>query len=103
MSNKKILEHVLERKLVNAVKKIGGLCLKLTNYKGIPDRLILFNGMVVFVELKQEGKYMRIEQEMWERILEKKGFEHFLIDNEAGIDRLVSSLTQGKSEGKDLY
>ena len=64
MSNGKILEHKLEVKLVDAVKQIGGLCLKLTNYKGIPDRLVLCNGKAVFVEMKQKGKPLRMEQEM---------------------------------------
>lgn len=93
MSNGKILEHVLEKKLVDAVKQIGGLCLKLTNYKGIPDRMVLYNGKAVFVEMKQKGKPLRMEQEMWKRLLEGKGFEHYLIDDAEGINALISFLT----------
>lgn len=52
-------ERDIERKLVNAVKDKGGLCLKLTTttFDGIPDRLILLPGAKsTFVELKAPEK-----------------------------------------------
>ena len=91
-----MLEKYLERKLVNAVEREGGIAIKLPAllYKGIPDRMILHNGHVVFVEMKQEGKRLRPEQEAWKKRLENLGFKHFIIDNEDKINSLILVLRE---------
>lgn len=75
------LESSVEDRLVKAVKSAGGLCFKLPAflYRGIPDRLILLNGGVVwFMELKRSGastkKSVRIHQERFGKKLLKMGF-----------------------------
>lgn len=53
-----MLEKNIERRLVNGVKDLGGLCLKFTSPSsaGVPDRLIILpKGRVVFAEVKAEG------------------------------------------------
>lgn len=55
-------EKKLEVKLLNAVKKDGGIALKLVSpgYAGLPDRLILIAyGKIGFVEVKAPGKKPR--------------------------------------------
>ena len=52
-------EKVLERKLVDKIKKLGGHAYKFVspNQRGVPDRLcVLPHGITVFVELKTTGK-----------------------------------------------
>lgn len=52
-------EKLLERKLREEVKKLGGIALKFTSpfYTGMPDRIILMPGAKTrFVELKSPGK-----------------------------------------------
>ena len=39
-----VAEGRVEDYLTTEVKKLGGLCLKLWGYKGIPDRLVLLPG-----------------------------------------------------------
>ena len=61
------LEKVIERKLRDGVKKLGGgaQCLKFESpgTSGVPDRMILLpGGHTVFVELKQVGKRERMRQ-----------------------------------------
>ena len=54
----KTSEKIIERKLVEAVKEKGGLCIKLLSdyFTGLPDRLCLFPGQkAIFVELKTTG------------------------------------------------
>lgn len=87
-----MLEKTLERKLVKEVNDVGGICLKMTNYKGIPDRLVLYKSHAVFVELKQLGKTLRPEQEVWKRKIESLGFKHFVIDSADKISSLISLL-----------
>ena len=48
-------EQPIERYLYRKIKERGGLCIKLTGLAGIPDRLVILPGRVVFVELKAEG------------------------------------------------
>ena len=48
-------EKEVEKKLVDEVKKRGGLCLKFVSpgFNGVPDRLLLLNkGKLSFVEVK---------------------------------------------------
>ena len=61
-------EKYIEQKLVNEVKKHGGVCLKLasTGLDGIPDRLVLMSkGKIAFVELND----VRID--IWTHLMRK--------------------------------
>ena len=58
IGEKKDSEKTLERALVEKIRLLGGICLKLQGnmYAGMPDRLILLpGGKAGFVELKSEG------------------------------------------------
>ena len=59
-------ESVLEARLVKAVERAGGLCLKWTSpgNPGVPDRIILTPaGRVIFAELKTEtGRLASIQK-----------------------------------------
>jgi hypothetical protein len=50
-------EKDIEKKLGVGVKKLGGWTLKLlpTFVSGLPDRLVLYKGRAIFVELKSSG------------------------------------------------
>ena len=71
-------EFYIERKLVELVKKVGGLCLKFISpgNAGVPDRIILLPGGVVrFVELKTETGRLAPIQRAWLAKLQKLGFD----------------------------
>ena len=81
-------EKYIERKLVEAVKKSGGLAPKFVSpgFDGVPDRIILLpSGRMAFAELKAPGKVMRPLQVRRKKQLEALGFKVFVID---GIDRI---------------
>lgn len=65
-------EAKLEKQLVQAVQKIGGLCLKQTSMVGIPDRLIILPGpQFVFVEMKAEhGRLSAVQMQIISRLLD---------------------------------
>ncbi|CDL86305.1 VRR-NUC domain-containing protein [Xenorhabdus cabanillasii] len=61
----KIREDVIERHLVNEVKKAGGIAYKFVSpgRRGVPDRIVVLpNGRVVFVECKAPGEKPRPDQ-----------------------------------------
>lgn len=58
----KVREEVIERHLVNEVKKAGGIAYKFTSpgRRGVPDRIVLLpNGKIIFVECKAPGEKPR--------------------------------------------
>lgn len=77
------LEKDIEKKLVDTVRKRGGLCLKWVcpGWAGVPDRIVLLpGGRIVFVELKRpKGGVLSDRQKWWRRKLIELGFHHWVI------------------------
>ncbi len=88
------LEKSVERYLVNEVKVIGGKCIKLlpTFENGIPDRLVLYEGLAVFVELKRKDRIPDKLQLVYHKNLLKVGFQTRIIDDRQQVDQLISEL-----------
>lgn len=77
-------EKYLEKALYDAVKKSGGLCIKLLchQFLGLPDRLCLFQGgKLCFAEIKTTGKKPTKAQLHVHNILRNLGFCVFVIDS----------------------
>lgn len=91
----KTSEKVIERKLVEAVKEKGGMCIKLLSdyITGLPDRLCLFPGQkAIFVELKTTGEKPRKIQVFIHNRLRTLGFRVEVIDSVEGINSLMDSI-----------
>ena len=77
------LEKDIEKKLVNLVRRRGGLCLKWVcpGWAGVPDRIVLLpGGKIVFVELKRpRGGVLSSRQIWWTKKLVGLGFHHWVI------------------------
>ena len=90
---KKDSEKTLERSLVEKIRQLGGLCLKLQGnmYAGIPDRLILLpGGKAVFVELKSEGIKPRKLQLIRHEELRALGFQVYVIDTHEKLTQFLN-------------
>lgn len=88
-------ERDIEKKLVTAVKKAGGLALKFVSpsFAGVPDRLILMpEGRACFVELKRPGEKMRPLQLKRKEMLEDLGFKVYCIDSVEKIGGLIDEI-----------
>lgn len=88
-------ERTIERKLVEAVRSMGGLCPKFVSpgWDGVPDRIVLLTGgMVCFVETKAPGKRMRPLQRRRKEQLEGLGFKVFCIDSITGIEEVLDEI-----------
>lgn len=83
------MERDIERRLVQTVKQMGGLCLKWVcpGWSGVPDRIILLPGArVVFVETKRpKGGRTSELQRWWHDKLRAMGFEHYWVRTQDDI------------------
>ena len=88
-------EKNIEKKLVKAVKVMGGLAPKFVSpgFDGVPDRIVLLpSGKIAFVELKADGKEMRPLQVKRKRQLESLGFFVYCINNPEQIEGVLNEI-----------
>ena len=90
-----MIEKYIEKKLVAAVKKMGGIAPKFVSpgLNGVPDRIVLLPmGRIAFVELKAPGKMMRALQVRRKRQLEELGFLVYCVDSVEKIDEVLKEM-----------
>ena len=88
-------EKRLERMLVCAVEKSGGLALKFVSpgMVGVPDRLVLLSGgRVVFAEVKAPGKKPMALQRLRHDQLRDLGFRVYVVDGVEQIRELMEEI-----------
>ncbi len=88
-------EKEVERKLVAAVKKRGGICPKWVSpgFDGVPDRLVLLPGRHFgMVEVKAPGEKPRPLQVSRHRLFEKLGFCVYVLDAVDAIPALLDEI-----------
>lgn len=88
-------EKTLERKLVEAVKSMGGIAPKFVSpgFDGMPDRLVLLPmGRIAFVEVKRHGEKPRPLQESRHGMLRRIGFKVFVLDDVARIQQILKQM-----------
>ena len=77
-------EKLLEKKLREGVKKLGGEAIKFfcPTFTGLPDRIILMpGGRVYFAEMKTTGEKPSPRQEVVHKWLRGLGFTVWVIDD----------------------
>jgi hypothetical protein len=88
-------EKYIEKKLVEAVRKEGGLAPKFVSpgFDGVPDRLVLLpSAHIAFVELKAPGKLMRPLQVRRKKQLESIGFKVYCVDEVSQIGGVIDEI-----------
>ena len=88
-------EKVIEQKLAAAVKKAGGIALKFVSpgFDGMPDRLVLLpDGKIAFVEVKAQGKKSRSLQLARHHLLQRLGFQVYVIDSADQIGGMLDEI-----------
>lgn len=98
-------EKTLEARLVDEVKKRGGVALKLTSqfHRGMPDRLVLLPfHTLAFVEMKSTGQKPSALQEVAIALLRSMRFTVRVIDCTADLDGLLQTLDD-RLEEQRLY
>lgn len=84
-------EKKTERYLAEILKAIGGRAVKFVSpgWAGVPDRVCLYRGKVVFVELKSEGEKPRAIQKARHAELKKMGFAVYVCDTKDAVDEMI--------------
>lgn len=98
MDSSKDREKYLERKLVDAVNAVGGMCLKIHNpyHRGMPDRLVIMpDGGVCWVELKSKGKKPTKLQELAHEELRRRQQVVFVIDSYEKLNAFKALICYG--------
>ena len=88
-------EKQIEQKLVQEVRKCGGICPKFTSpgFAGMPDRLLLLpHGRMAFAELKAPGRRPRPLQEARHKLLARLGFRVYVIDSAEQIGKIMAEM-----------
>ena len=88
-------ERTIEQRLVDAVRKAGGLAPKFTSpgMTGVPDRLVLLpKGRMAFVEVKSPGKKPRPVQHLRKKQLESLGYQVFVLDSPEAINEILDQI-----------
>lgn len=88
-------EKEIEQKLINEVKKQGGICPKWVSpgFDGVPDRIVLLpDGKIAFVEVKASGKKPRPLQKARHRLLKRLGFCVFVLDDKEKIGGMIDEI-----------
>lgn len=87
-------ESQIERRLIEGVKRLGGMCLKFVSpgTLGVPDRIIITaKGRVIFVELKTEtGRLTKIQRYVIGE-MQKRGADARVVK---GIDEVKELLAE---------
>lgn len=88
-------EKVIEKRLNAEVKSLGGWSLKLlsTYVTGLPDRLVLLpGGVIFFAEIKTTGKKPTTIQELVHERIRRLGFRVEVIDSLDNLYKVLDSL-----------
>ena len=89
------MEKKIEKYLVDAVERLGGLCVKFPPlfFRGFPDRIVLLpGGVIVFVETKAPGETPRLIQRKVHARLRGLGFRVEVLDSYESIDGFILTL-----------
>lgn len=91
-------EASIEKRLVEGVKKLGGMCLKFVSPStpGVPDRIVITaDGKVIFVELKTEiGRLSKIQKYVTGEML-KRGADVRIVKGLEQVKQLLVEIEGG--------
>ena len=92
-------ESQIERRLVEGVKRLGGMCLKFVSpgTLGVPDRIIITaKGRVIFVELKTEtGRLTKIQRYVIGE-MQKRGADARVVKGIDEVKELLAEIEGGE-------
>lgn len=97
-----MLEKIVEKRLRDGVKSIGGKAYKFSSpgNNGVPDRIVLHEGKVYFVELKRPGGKQEAIQRVVQKQFRKLGFEIHVIDTVEKVGEFIDGICTSQVSGK---
>jgi hypothetical protein len=97
MATTPVRESYIERHLAKRVKELGGLSYKWhsPNMRGVPDRIVLLNKQVWFVELKRPKGHRSRLQAKFEQDVKPFDINYALIDSIEAVNNLIDDIMRG--------
>jgi hypothetical protein len=93
-----VLEKEIEKHLVNLVKKSGGLSYKwISTVTGVPDRIVLINNQVLFVELKTATGKLSPRQELVFDDIGEQGFPVHILHSKEDVEDFINAALKSKN------
>lgn len=92
-------ENATEKMLRKEVAARGGFCVKLdpTGVVGIPDRLVILPGAILFVEVKRaKGGRIAELQHWWAGQLAARGAVHRFVVGNADVEKLMAEYDEAR-------
>lgn len=85
-------ESTIENYLVERVKTMGGECRKLRwiGRHGAPDRIVMLNGQVIFIELKAPGEKAKPHQVREHERMRRMGQRVEIVDSCERVDEVLA-------------
>ena len=94
-----MLEKVIEKYLVEQVKKRGGMCEKFVSVgkPSVPDRIItMAGGQIVFVEVKSNTGKVTEGQALDHAMRRKLGCEVHVVNSKEAVDAFIRSFIDSR-------
>ena len=88
------LEKDVESYLKRKVKAQGGLSYKFVSpgQRGVPDQLILYQGQVMFAEIKKSDGALRPTQKAQIRKMQRYGASIFVLWSKHDVDEMIKKM-----------
>ena len=89
-----VRENKVERYLDSEVRKLSGITRKWVSpgRDGVPDRIVIIKGIIIFVEVKTSDGDLSSVQEREQQRLADNGAEVFTIYGAFGVDKFMVEL-----------
>jgi hypothetical protein len=86
-------ELSIEQRLVDSVKRLGGVAVKGENVAGFPDRIVLMpGGHVYFVEVKRPSGRLSGRQVEWVNDLQALDMEVWIVADEGMLNSFLAKV-----------
>lgn len=87
-------EGKIEDYFLKKCKENKILCWKFTSpsQNGVPDRIVMYEGQIIFVELKAPGETPRPDQLAVHRLMDRKKITVLVSDNNDTSDEIITRL-----------
>jgi hypothetical protein len=87
-------ESLIETRLTTLAAKHKLICWKWSSSRrGVPDRVMIARGKVVFVELKATNQKITLQQAHVHRLMQDQAAEVVVVDSLEAVDALIARLT----------
>ena len=88
-------EQLVEDELIRAVREQGGMVEKIAPIRaGMPDRMVLLNGLIHLVELKAPGGQLRQVQKVFASRAAKRGVHVVVLTGVEQVREWVESVVE---------